>query len=366
MKNKMMFLGGIFVTVIIAAVLIGNLSNNREKEQKTTDTIQIVTSFYPTYILVQNAVKGMDGVNVTCLVEATTGCLHDYQLTTKDMKAIADADIFVQNGAGMENYIGEVVKEYPNLEIIDLSQNISFIRNEEDHEHEEEHFEEHKEEEQVDTDDIDHVDEIVEDAEHTDEIDEELTDDDGHEEEHDHDHGEYNAHVFTNPKLYMVQLDNFYQSFSQYLRENKADNDMLVQLANNVSAYNEKLTTLNEKIDALAEQTTGERAIIFHDAFVYLADRLGIEVISIVDMESEAGLSAGEIAAVIKKVKSENVKFLLIEKQYENTIADRIENETDAKVYVIDSCVTGDNSLDSYLNSMQYNLDVLDQAFLEQ
>ena len=65
--------------------------------------ITIVTSFYPMYIDVINITKDVDGVEVINMTKPQTGCLHDYQLTTEDMKTLEKADVLVANGAGMEN-----------------------------------------------------------------------------------------------------------------------------------------------------------------------------------------------------------------------------------------------------------------------
>mgnify|MGYP000697771416 CR=1 FL=1 len=36
------------------------------------------------------------------MIDQPIGCLHDYTLTVKDMKALERADIIVCNGAGLE------------------------------------------------------------------------------------------------------------------------------------------------------------------------------------------------------------------------------------------------------------------------
>jgi zinc transport system substrate-binding protein len=81
-----------------------------------------------------------------------------------------------------------------------------------------------------------------------------------------------------------------------------------------------------------------------------------------VEIESDTALNASEIADIIKLVQDGKVKLLFTELQYSDTIANRIEEETDAKVYIIDSGVTGDGSKDSYLKAMEHNLSVLKDA----
>ena len=59
------------------------------------------------YVFTLNLTAGVEGVTVKNMALPQTGCLHDYALTTADMKALAAADLFVVNGAGMEQFFGK-------------------------------------------------------------------------------------------------------------------------------------------------------------------------------------------------------------------------------------------------------------------
>ena len=76
-------------------------------------------------------------------------------------------------------------------------------------------------------------------------------------------------------------------------------------------------------------------------------------------MEGHTALSASEIAEIIDLINDQNVTFLFTELQFGNSITKRIEEETQVKVYVIDSAVTGDGSMNSYIEAMERNLNVL-------
>ena len=91
---------------------------------------RIVTSFYPMYIDAINITKGVDGVEVINMTKPQTGCLHDYQLTTEDMKTLEKADAFIVNGAGMESFLDKVIKQQKNLKVIDASKSddINFLK----------------------------------------------------------------------------------------------------------------------------------------------------------------------------------------------------------------------------------------------
>ena len=67
---------------------------------QTNGQTTIVTSFYPMYVLTLNVTDGIDGVTVQNMAEQNVGCLHDYQLQTRDMVTLEGADALVINGGG--------------------------------------------------------------------------------------------------------------------------------------------------------------------------------------------------------------------------------------------------------------------------
>jgi len=101
------------------------------KEVVGDDELKIVTSFYPVYLFTQNVTEGVQDVSVKNLtLKSSTGCLHGYHLTTANMKDIEEADVFIINGANMEESFLEDVKEaYPDLTIIDTSEGIEVVEN---------------------------------------------------------------------------------------------------------------------------------------------------------------------------------------------------------------------------------------------
>ena len=92
----------------------------------TDGKFRIVTSFYPMYQHTINLTKGIDDVEVVNLTAPQTGCLHDYQITTEDMKTLASGDVFVANGFGMESFLDKAA-EVSDLKVIDLSKNVDII-----------------------------------------------------------------------------------------------------------------------------------------------------------------------------------------------------------------------------------------------
>ncbi len=150
----------------------------------TTDELQVVTTFLPITQFTK-AVAG-DRAEVNQLLPANVSP-HDYQAKPKDAQRLAEADVLVQNGLEIEEFLEDLVANAsnPDLKLIDSSEGITTIANEEveggSHGEEEDHNHDH-------ADDHEEGEEKAE-AEH-------------------HHHGEYNPHVWLDPKRAIEQVEN--------------------------------------------------------------------------------------------------------------------------------------------------------------
>lgn len=126
MKNKY-----VFVTVMLAVLLFLGVGLTEiyvnHTEEKGDGQYTVVTSFYPMYIAALNVVGENDHIRLENLSEPQTGCLHDYQLTPADMQLLSTADAFIINGGGIESFLGEVAEQYPDLTIINASEQVDLI-----------------------------------------------------------------------------------------------------------------------------------------------------------------------------------------------------------------------------------------------
>ena len=90
-------------------------------------SLRVVTSFYPVYVAVLNVTAGIPGVEVSNLASPHVGCLHDYQLTAGDVRRLADADLLLVNGAGMEPFLGKVAQQSPCVRVVGVSEGIALL-----------------------------------------------------------------------------------------------------------------------------------------------------------------------------------------------------------------------------------------------
>ena len=94
---------------------------------RADEPLRVVTSFYPVYVAALNVTAGVPGVEVHNLTSPHIGCLHDYQLTAGDVRQLADADLLLANGAGMEKFLGKVKEQSPSLSVVEASEGIPLM-----------------------------------------------------------------------------------------------------------------------------------------------------------------------------------------------------------------------------------------------
>lgn len=290
---------------VIAVMLSSVLMAACGEAQKTGDSeINVTASFYPIYILAENVIGDTEGINLQNMAQPQTGCLHDYQLSTGDMKKLDTTDIFLINGGGMESFLDNALELFPQLNIVDTSKGTVSLEND-GHDHEEEG-----------------------------------------EDEHSHNHEE-NSHFWILPQNAAVQAENICEALSEVCPD-KAD-----EFRKNADSFIESLNDI-ETFDG-----NGMKVCIFNEAFAYLHLSYGLDVRLCVEMDENQTPSAKEMAEIITTVKEENISLLIAADDASKAIADTVARETDAKVVVLDPVLTGDFSPESYAEALNENARIL-------
>ena len=247
----------------------------------------VVTSFYPIYLFTLNLLDGIDGVTVRNLAAPDTGCLHDYQLQTGDMKALNEADVFLINGAGMESYLDNVFEAFPDLPVIDASAGIELLPAE-----------------------LDGL--SVGEAETL-----------------------YNAHVWLDPKNAIRMVGNLAEGLMA------ACPDQAEGIAANRDDYIKDLHELNSYLSDVLFALSRRDIVTFHEAFPYFAKAYNLDVVAVVNREPGDALSPAALGELVLLVRELNLPPLFVEPQYDDLAAQTLARETGAQVYTLDPIVTG-------------------------
>jgi len=301
-------ISSIVISVILFLMAIPADAGERQE-------LKILTSFLPIYIFTKNVVGERKGVKINSLLPDNAGP-HDYQMRPSDMRKVADADLIIINGLGLESFAekilaggrskGIVFESADGLPLLDVS----------------------GEEEEDDHDHADH---------------------------HNHE-GEFNPHTWVSPKMAAMQVQNIIEILAD------ADPEGASEYRKNGAIYIQKLIALQKEMEDGLKQLENRKIITIHSAFDYLARDLDLELAGVVYHTPGEAPSASQIAGLSKLIRKQGIKAIFSEPQYSDKMAKLLAKETGAKVYLLDPVATGTPSMDHYENVMRRNLNTLKKA----
>lgn len=266
------------------------------------DTIHILATTYPVYLFTTAVTEGVEGVEVTRLIQEEISCLHDYTLTVNDMKAIEAADVIVMNGVGLEDFMSDALAT-SDAPVIDCSEGV------------------------------------------------ELLEAMGHE-GHDHD-TEYDPHIWMDEGNVSVMLENITKALSDLDPDHGETYEVNRAAADAALGYD---------ADKLS-QLSGKPLITFHDGFQYFARATGLDLLKAIEEEEGAEASAAEIKEIVGLIGEYDIPAIFTEKNGSDATAQAISRETGCGVAQLDLVMSGDGSgIQPYVDAMNQNIDTILEA----
>ena len=302
----------LFVVLSVFLTACGTGSHTTENSEK----LQVVTSFYPIYLLAQAVTEGAAELELTNMAQPQTGCLHDYELTISDMKLLEGVDVLLINGGGMESFLAQAVERYPELIIVDTSADIALLE-EEEHHHEEETEEEH--------------------AGH------------GH---------EGNPHIWLSPERAADQAETIAAALGEL---DAADAELF---AENAAAFHEAAHELQEKAHEIGIPE-GEYTAVFHEGFAYFAELFHMENVFGIFADEYQMPSARELTEATDEARGHGIRFFLTAADNGRIYAETLAAEMDEHIVLLDPLTTADEVGLSYLERMEKNIEAIETHWKE-
>jgi zinc transport system substrate-binding protein len=269
--------------------------------------IRVLASFLPMYIFTANVAGDAPGVTVDLMLPADLGCPHDYALTPSDMRKIAAADLFIANGAGMEEFLGTPVrKANPRLRVVETGASVPPVR-----------------------------------------------------ESHGtggHSPADVNPHTWVSPKSAVLQVRAIENALSG------ASPGDAARFRANADAYVRRLEALSREFEEASGAFRKRNIATFHNVFDYLARDYGLTVVGEVESAPGQEPSAGEIRKLVRMMRDKEVPALFAEPQYPKRIAEMIAREAGVPTLVLDPVATGSTAPGYYEEAMRRNLRTLREA----
>ncbi|MBS4210617.1 zinc ABC transporter substrate-binding protein [Bacillus sp. FJAT-50079] len=343
MQRKLFLLLAVFILVIAAGCQKSEPSQGTKVSEDTA--LDVYTTVYPLQFITERI--GGEYVDVKTVYPPGAD-EHTYEPTQRDMIKLADADLFLYIGLGLESFVGkaEETLKNENVSMLSMGDTLPIV---EHHDHAEDSDEEHH-------DHADHADASVEEHHH----DHENEADHEDEHDHDHDHGDIDPHVWIDPVLMKELANNVLVALSEKMPEQKQT------FEKNYQVLTKELEELDGQFQEVVEQAKRKTIIVPHAAYGYWEQRYGIEQLAISGISSASEPSQKKLKNMIDLIKEEQVPYILYEQNINSKLADVVRAETGAEALHIHNLavLTEDDikNQDDYLSLMKRNIDVLKKA----
>jgi ABC-type Zn uptake system ZnuABC Zn-binding protein ZnuA len=265
-------------------------------------TLRVVATTTVFADIVRNV--GGDRVSVDSIIPAGAGP-EDYEPKPDDVRKLADADLIVSNGVGLDDFLDG---------LIDAAGEQSATR-------------------LVLGDGLETI--LV--------------------------NGEANPHFWLDPT---IVADHFVPAIVASLTA--LDSGDTSAFATNGAAYVEKLGQLDAankgKIETIPIEN--RKLVTFHDAFPYFARHYGFEVVGVILQNVGQEPTSAELAALVDTVKAAHVKAVFSEAQFSPELARTLADEAGVTqvVTTLYNDTVGPPPTDTYLTMMEWNVDEIVKA----
>ena len=244
---------------------------------------------------------------------------HGYEPRPSDAKALAAADVVVQSGGELDEWLDGLIENTGgNAPRVELIQTVETIPG--GHEHEEDGGE-HAEDHEV------------------------------------HDHGDSaDPHWWQDPRNAILAVDAIRAALIAADPDGRADYEA------NARAYTERLRRLDRNVAACIDEIPAaqRKLVTTHDALAYYAHRYDIAVVGalIPSLSTAAQPSAGDTQQLVDQIERENVEAIFPESSINPKLERAVARETGAKVgraLWADALGPEDSDGATYVESVQSN-----------
>lgn len=276
--------------ILLVVCLLSGCDNGERGVVGDDGRLTVIATIFPPYDFAK--VVGGERVNVIKMVPAGIES-HSFEPTPKQIVEIGACDLFLYSSDLMEPWVSQVIDGLDSTQVTCATcQEIPLLQ-------------------------------VVDSNDH---------DDDAADEEHQH--GDYDPHVWTDPNLAMVMVDNTAAALAAV---DPAGADYYYA---NAARYKEELAALDAAFTTIVEE--GKRKeLVFGGRFalIYFTERYGLTYMAAFDScSTHTEPSAKQVAALIDEIEAQQIPVVYYEELTEPTVAQRIAEATGAAPLLFHTC----------------------------
>lgn len=279
----------IFLVLFLAMLLLSTCS---QKQPPDAQNLQVAASIMPLTDFVQKV--GTSRVDVFTIVPPGADP-HSFELTPGLMRRLAQTDLLVFNGVGLEFWLDNVMDNLQGKTAVFTAKGLDILQDDEHH------------------------------------------------------HAEGNPHVWLDPLNAIHQVKRIYAALADVDPENSTFYE------HNGAVFVQELQVLHQDIQAEVNTWPQKSFVCFHPAWEYFANRYGLTQAAVIQERPGSEPSPRDIQDIINTVKRIGAKAIFVEAQFPSRVAEMIAEESDIGVVPLDP-LGGSQGITNYVDLMRYNV----------
>lgn len=169
-------------------------------------------------------------------------------------------------------------------------------------------------------------------------------------------HPRGNPHFSLDPGLAPVITQTIVDGLARLAPEHRAAFEA------NRKSFLAKLDARMAEWSKLMEPLKGSKVVVFHPDMIYFLTRFGLVQAAVLEDRPGIPPSPQHLVNVIRQIKEERIKVILVEPWNDVKLANRVAEESGAKAFVVASAVGAVKGADNYIAAIDYNITTLAQA----
>jgi zinc/manganese transport system substrate-binding protein len=169
-------------------------------------------------------------------------------------------------------------------------------------------------------------------------------------------HPRGNPHFSLDPGLAGVITQNILDGLARIAPESRA------AFEQNRKAFLTQLEQHMTRWTKVMEPVRGAKVVVYHPDFIYFLTRFGLVQLGTIEDRPGIPPSPQHLVNLIRQMKEERVKMVLVEPWNDVKLANRIAEEAGAKAFVMATAVGAVKGADNYIAAIDYNIATLAKA----
>ncbi|WP_147803850.1 metal ABC transporter solute-binding protein, Zn/Mn family [Alkalicoccus halolimnae] len=343
----------------------GNAGNNTTPDEQNNEAeaagdqepVVVKTTLFPLQYFAEEI--GGDHVEVENIVPVGVDA-HTFDPSSSQMIEIAEADLFIYNGAGFEGFTESVQEAVSgqDVDMVTASEGIELISYshgiEDDHGDDNNHDDDHGHDDNDNHNDANDHDN----NNHNDEEDHDHDDNNSNNDEHGH--AEEDAHVWLDPMRAAEQAENIKNALSE-VNPDEADT-----FEENYEEVLTQLEELDEQFTELSENMSNDTIVVSHAGYGYWEEEYGVHQLGIAGLSPSNEPSIQQLEETMAFMDENDINYVMFEQNIPENITETVREEVGAEaleLHNLEVLVEEDvENEETYFSLMEQNLESLNTA----